>query len=137
MPSRRRTLIGSSFSLDAEAYDVRVGCDEQRASYGPGMVLLRLALAAFVLAWVFDLVGSRSVVPLWLPFSIAVGLEFQLFLNGLRAAPARSASRGRLPSDLDRERYGCGSDAEELLLVRDRNRELWIPYSGEGADEVD
>jgi hypothetical protein len=101
------------------------------------VVLLRVLLAAFVLAWVFDLAGIRSIVPLWLPFAIAVGLELQLFINGLRAAPARSISRGRLPSDLDRERYGYGSEAEELLLVRDRDRELWIPYSGEREEEVD
>jgi hypothetical protein len=94
-------------------------------------------LAAFVLAWVFDVIGIRSVVPLWLPFAIAVGLELQLFLTGLRAAPARPASRGRLPSELDRERYGYRSEAEELLLVRDAERELWIPYSGERSDELD
>lgn len=101
------------------------------------MVFLRLALAAFVLAWVFDVAGIQSVVPLWLPFAIAVALELQLFLNGLRATPVRSTSRGRLPSELDRERYGYASEAEELLLVRDRDRELWIPYSGERAEEVE
>jgi hypothetical protein len=101
------------------------------------VVLVWLALAAFVLAWVFDIAGIQSVVPLWLPFAIAVGLELQLFVSGLRAAPAQPSNRGRLPSKLDRERYGYGSDADELLLVRDRDRELWIPYSGEREDELD
>jgi hypothetical protein len=101
------------------------------------MVLLRLSLAAFVLAWVFDVVGIRSVVPLWLPFAIALGLELQLFVNGLRAAPAPFAGRGRMPSELDRARYGYDNEAEELVLVREGGRELWIPYSGERDDELD
>jgi hypothetical protein len=101
------------------------------------MVLVWLALAAFVLAWVFDIAGIQSAVPLWLPFAIAVGLELQLFVSGIRAAPGRPRSRGRLPSNLDRERYGYGRDADELLLVRDGDRELWIPYSGEREDELD
>jgi hypothetical protein len=99
------------------------------------VLLLRLALAAFVLAWVFDVGGIQSLVPLWLPFAIALGLELQLFVSGIRTAPARTASRGRLPSKLDRDRYGYGSE-QELVLVRDGDRELWIPYSGEIEDEV-
>jgi hypothetical protein len=100
------------------------------------VVLVWLALAAFVLAWVFDIAGIQSVVPLWLPFTVAVGLELQLFVKGIRATPGHR-SRGRLPSKLDRERYGYGSDADELLLVRDGDRELWIPYSGEREEELD
>jgi hypothetical protein len=101
------------------------------------VVVVWLGLALFVLAWVFDIAGIQSVVPLWLPFAIAVGLELQLFINGMRATPARSPSRGRLPSRADRERYGYAGEADELLLVREGGRELWIPYSGERPDEVE
>lgn len=100
------------------------------------MLLVRLGLALFVLAWVFDLLGMRSVIPLWLPFLIALALELNLFVGGLRAAPADTRSRGRLPQAVDRERYGYG-DSDELVLVRDRERELWIPYEGQTADEIE
>jgi hypothetical protein len=95
------------------------------------MLLLRLGLAAFVLAWVLDVLGIRSTVPLWLPFLIALGLEVNFFLAARRSAPAAPGGAGRLPQTVDRERYGYGEESQELLLVRDPDRELWIPYSGE------
>jgi hypothetical protein len=101
------------------------------------MVWLRLALALFVAAWIFDVVGIRSNVPVWLPFLIVFGLELQLFVTAWRAAPTGSARTRRLPQAVDRERYGYRDEPEELLLVRDPERELWIPYSGESADEID
>ena len=97
------------------------------------MVALWVALAAFVLAWVLDVFSVRDWVPAWLPFLIALGLELRLFLS---RAPARTRARGRLPLDVDRERYGYG-DADELLLVRDREREVWLPYAGETPEEVE
>jgi hypothetical protein len=101
------------------------------------MMAVRLGLALFVLAWLFDPLGLRTYVPLWLPFVIALGLELQLFIGAWRAAPDESRARGRLPQAVDRERYGYADEAEELLLVRDQERELWIPYAGESADELD
>jgi hypothetical protein len=101
------------------------------------MMAVRLGLALFVLAWLFDPLGLRSYVPLWLPFVIALGLELQLFIGAWRAAPTESRARGRLPQAVDRERYGYADEADELLLVRDQERELWIPYAGESADELD
>jgi hypothetical protein len=101
------------------------------------MLLLRLGLAVFVVAWVFDVLGMRAVIPVWLPFVIALGLELQLFIGGWRAPPAGPGARRRLPQAVDRERYGYGDEPEELVLVRDRERELWIPYGGESADELD
>jgi hypothetical protein len=88
--------------------------------------LLRIGLVVFVLAWLFGPYELRSAVPL--------GLELHFFIGGLRPAPARRADRG--PQDEDRQRYGYGDDAEELLLVRDGDEELWIPYSGETDEEL-
>jgi hypothetical protein len=96
--------------------------------------LLRVGLVVFVLAWLFGPYELRSAVPIWLPFLIALGLEIQFFIGGLRPAPVRRADRG--PQDEDRQRYGYGDDAEELLLVREGDQELWIPYSGETEEEL-
>ena len=97
--------------------------------------LLRVGLVLFVLAWLFGPYALRSAVPIWLPFLIALGLEVQFFVGGLRPPPARRPDRG--PQTADREQYGYGEDAEELLLVRDQGEELWIPYSGETEEELD
>ena len=96
--------------------------------------LLRLGSAAFVLAWIFGPYALRAAVPIWLPFLIALGLELNFFVGALRPAPAPRSDRG--PQDADRERFGYGDDAEELLLVREEGEELWIPYSGESDDEL-
>src|SRR5215207_8398002 len=97
------------------------------------MVVLWVALAVFVVGWVFDVFSLRGFVPAWLPFLVALGLELRLFLSRGSAGPR---PRGRMPLEVDRERYGYGDDGE-LLLVRDRERDVWLPYSGESADEVD
>jgi len=97
------------------------------------LTVTRVALAAFVVAWLFELFSLRSLVPIWPVFLIALGLELQFFIAGLRPAPARRADRG--PQAVDRERYGY-DEADDLLLVREGGEELWIPYSGETADEV-
>ncbi len=93
---------------------------------------MRVGLVAFVLAWLFGPYALRSAVPIWLPFLIALGLEVHFFVGALRPPPAQSPDRG--PQTSDRERYGY--EAEELLLVRDQDRELWIPYSGETEEEL-
>jgi hypothetical protein len=96
--------------------------------------LLRVGLIVFVLAWLFGPYELRSAVPIWLPFLIALGLEVQFFLGGLRPPAPRRPDRG--PQTADRERYGYEEDAEELLLVREEGKELWIPYSGETDEEL-
>jgi hypothetical protein len=97
--------------------------------------VLRVALAAFVLAWLFGPDLLRATVPVWLPFLIALGLELQFLLVGWRPTP--SAPPDRLPQAVDRERYGYPEGTDELLLVRDGEDELLIPYSGETEEEVD
>jgi hypothetical protein len=96
-------------------------------------MLLRVGLAIFVLAWIFGPYALRSAVPIWLPFLIALGLELHFFVGALRPAPERRPDRG--PDAADRERYGYGTEAEELVLVREQGEELWIPYSGETGEE--
>jgi hypothetical protein len=98
------------------------------------VTLLRVGLAVFVLVWIFGPYELQAAVPIWLPFLIALGLELHFFIGALRAAPATRPDRG--PQPADREHYGYGDDAEELLLVRDGGEELWIPYSGETDEEL-
>jgi len=97
-------------------------------------ILVRLGLAAFVLVWIFGPYALRSAVPIWLPFLIALGLELNFFVAGLR--PIQPSRPDRSPQAADRERYGYSDDAEELLLVREGDEELWIPYSGEADEEL-
>lgn len=98
------------------------------------LTLLRVGLVVFVVAWLFAPYTLQSAIPIWLPFLIALGLELHFFIGGLRPAPVRRLNRG--PQDEDRQRYGYGDDAEELLIVREGDEELWIPYSGETDDEL-
>ena len=97
--------------------------------------LLRIGLVVFVLAWLFAPYEFQSAIPIWLPFLIALGLEVHFFVSALREPPTQRPDRG--PQSADRERYGYGDDAEELLLVRDQDQELWIPYSGERGEELE
>jgi hypothetical protein len=100
------------------------------------VVWIRVALAAFVVLWVFDVLGVQGTVPVWIPFLIGLGLELNLFLGARSAAPVER-SRGRSPLEIDRARYGYADEPEELVVVRDGERELWIPYSGESPEELD
>jgi hypothetical protein len=75
------------------------------------VLALRLALVAFVLAWIFDLLGIRSFVPFWLPFAIALALEVTYFAGALRASSPRERDRG--PQEIDLKRYGYLEDDED------------------------
>jgi hypothetical protein len=72
---------------------------------------LRIALALFVLAWIFGPYSFRSVVPVWLVFLIALGLEVQFFLGALREQPRAARDRG--PQAVDRERFGYPEEIED------------------------
>lgn len=98
-------------------------------------VAVRLGLAAFVLTWLLGPAWLQSNVPILLVFALALGLEVHFFLTARRAAPARTPDRG--PQAVDRELYGYGPGADELLVVRDGGEELWLPYAGETEEEVE
>ena len=99
------------------------------------LTAVRVALVAFVLAWILGPDELRSAVPIWIVFLIALGLEVNFLVGAVRAPRARSVERG--PQGVDRERFGYEEDASDLLLVRDGDEELWIPYSGETDEELD
>lgn len=99
--------------------------------------VVRVVLVAFVLAWLFGPDMLRDVVPIWLPFAIALGLELQFFVSALRTPPGRIRPDDRGPQDVDRQRLGYDGDADEFLLVRDADGELWVPYDGEEGEELE
>jgi hypothetical protein len=85
---------------------------EERTSRVPApSTLLRVVLAVFVLAWLVGPYALRSVVPIWLVFAIALGLEVHFFVGGLRAAPRDRPDRG--PQAVDRERYGYEQEDDD------------------------
>jgi hypothetical protein len=94
-------------------------------------LLVRVALALFVLAWLFGPSALRSTVPIWLVFLIALGLEVQFFLGALRPAPVRQPDRG--PQPIDRERYGYAywddeeDDGEDEDGDEDDDEDEWDP----------
>src|SRR4051794_1839664 len=65
---------------------------------------LRLALLALLVLWFFSPPEWRYAVPLWLPFGVALALEAQFFVVGLRdSGPllGRDRDRGPQRADLD------------------------------------
>jgi hypothetical protein len=68
------------------------------------VVWVRVGLAVFVLAWLFGVFGLRWLVPLWLPFLLALGVELSYFIGAWRDVPA--GERDRSPQAVDLERYG-------------------------------
>ena len=99
------------------------------------LTLLRIGLVVFVLVWLAGPSVLRETVPVWLAFVVALGLEVQFFVGAMRSAPRERSDR--LPQAADRERYGYAGEPEELLILRDGDEELWVPYSGETDEELD
>ena len=85
------------------------------------MVWVRLGLVVFVLAWLFDIAGSRVVRADLGGVPRRARAQLQYFFGARRVQPRA------------RER----EEAEELLLVRDGGDEFWIPYSGESPEEIE
>lgn len=109
---------------------------EERSDRALGrLTALRLALVGFVLVWILGPDELRSAVPIWLPFLVALGLEVNFLVGAIR--PGRRKRPDRRPQSVDRARYGYADEADELLLVRDGDEELWIPYAGETEEELD
>jgi len=94
-----------------------------------------VTLALFVLAWIFGPYELRTAVPVWFVFLVALGLELHFFAGALRRIPRPLPDRR--PQTIDRERYGYAEEADDLLLVREGDEELWIPYAGESDEQVD
>ena len=109
--------------------------DERADRSLSSVAALRVALVLFVLVWIFGPTQLRTEVPVWFVFLIALGLEVHFFAGALRRTPATRPDRR--PQIADRERYGYAEEADDLLFVRDGDEELWIPYSGESAEEID
>ncbi len=79
---------------------------------------VRVALAVFVLAWIFGPDALRSAVPILIVFLIALGLELSFLVGAFR--PGRSRRPDRQPQEIDRERYGYrweDDDEEPAELV--------------------
>jgi hypothetical protein len=70
---------------------------------------LRIALLALLVLWFFSPPEWRYAVPLWLPFIVALGLELQFFITGLRG-DRPTADRSRAPQARDLEEFGWGAD---------------------------
>jgi len=86
--------------------------------------LVRLGLVVFVVVWLFGPEDLRAVVPLWLPFLVALGLEVQFFLNAWRSPAYRSTPPDRRPQEIDRELYGWAGDDDE---EDDDEDDEWVP----------
>lgn len=72
---------------------------------------LRVALALFVLGWIFGPYALRAAVPIWVAFLVALGLELQFFLGALR--PTEAVKPDRAPQAVDQERYGFPDEEDE------------------------
>jgi hypothetical protein len=79
-------------------------------------VVIRIALVAFVLAWILGPDVLRESVPLLVVFAIALGLELQFLVGALRGGGRRRAP-DRSPQPVDRDRYGFDleDDDEETM----------------------
>jgi hypothetical protein len=79
-------------------------------------IVIRIALVAFVLAWILGPDVLRESVPLLVVFAIALGLELQFLVGALRGGSRRRAP-DRSPQPVDRDRYGFDleDDDEESM----------------------
>jgi hypothetical protein len=79
---------------------------------GSGWWWLRLALIAFVLAWILGPRALRDSVPILLVFLLALGLEIQFLVSALRGGgSSRTPDRG--PQPVDREWYGFDGSEDD------------------------
>ena len=79
--------------------------------------LVRIALVAFVLAWILGPDVLRETVPLLLVFAIALALELQFLIGAVRGGDRRVPDRS--PQEVDRARYGFGDDEHDHEGERD------------------
>lgn len=79
---------------------------------GSPWLWVRVALAAFVAAWLLGPDVLRERVPILLVFAVALGLELHFLVSALRGGPRRQPNRH--PQDVDRERYGYELEGYDL-----------------------
>jgi len=72
--------------------------------------LLRLGLLGLLVLWFLSPSQWRYAVPLWLPFAVALLLELQFFVGGLRSGTSSASARSRAPQARDVEEFGWGDD---------------------------
>jgi hypothetical protein len=95
--------------------------EESRSWLSSPATVVRVALAMFVVAWIFGPDALRSAVPILLVFLIALGLEVNFLVGAFRSNTSRRPDRR--PQDVDRERYGydwetdASTDDDELEEV--------------------
>ena len=81
---------------------------EESAGASPWL-WVRIALVAFVLAWIFGPSELRDAVPILVVFLVALGLEVYYLVSALRhGGPQRRPDRR--PQEVDFERYGFDDD---------------------------
>jgi hypothetical protein len=78
-------------------------------------VVIRIALVAFVLAWILGPDVLRESVPLLVVFAIALGLELQFLVGALRGVGRRAPDRSPQPVDRDRYGFDLEDDDEETM----------------------
>jgi hypothetical protein len=125
-PSRREHRVGGSY---------RRSVDELADRLPISLTAVRVGLVVFVLAWILGPYELRSAIPIWVVFLIALGLEVNFLVGAFRPARTRSPDRG--PQVADRDLYGYEDESGDLLLVRDGEEEVWIPYAGETGDDLE
>jgi hypothetical protein len=96
---------------------------------------VRIALVAFVLAWILGPEELRDAVPIAIVFVLALGLEVSFLVGALRETSARRPDRS--PQDVDRDLYGFDREPDELVIVEEEDSDTWFAVSEHEDDEED
>ena len=94
---------------------------------GSPWIWVRIALVAFVLAWILGPSELREAVPILVVFLIALGLEAHFLVGALRNSPSPAPDRG--PQPVDRDRYG-------FELADDEEDDDYDDYEDQYEDEL-
>jgi hypothetical protein len=84
---------------------------------------VRIALVAFVLAWILGPSDLRGAIPILVVFLVALGLEVHFLVSALRSGGPRRRP-DRRPQEVDFERYGFDEDEEDEDEVDEPEFEL-------------
>ena len=96
------------------------------ATRGSPWLWLRIALFAFVLAWILGPRALRDSVPILLVFLLALGLEIQFLVSALRGGGS-SHTPDRGPQPVDREWYGFDGHEDEDADGDETDHADWSP----------